>query len=179
MKRWKEDSFLGYKYRNGPNPFVLQCCKAPLDKMPVNDTMVAPSLKRSLTLEQEMQEGNIYILDFKILHGIEVDCKIHPDMMNTAAPICMLYSTPEGELLPIAIQLNQEPSEDNPIFLPSDSETDWLLAKMWIQNANNKTHWALMYVYLICTTEVFSVALMRCLPTGHPLYKVCVFQTNI
>ena len=55
MKRWKEDSFLGYQYLNGAPTFVLQCWKAPLDKMPVNNTMVAPSLKRSLTLEQEMQ----------------------------------------------------------------------------------------------------------------------------
>uniref|UniRef100_A0A8C4QVB4 Lipoxygenase domain-containing protein n=1 Tax=Eptatretus burgeri TaxID=7764 RepID=A0A8C4QVB4_EPTBU len=157
MKRWKEDSFLGYQYRNGPNPFALQCCKAPLAKMPVNDTMVAPSLKRSLTLEQEMQEGNIYILDFKCLHGIEVDCKIPSENMKNAAPICMLYSTPEGELLPIAIQLNQEPSEDNPIFLPSDSETDWLLAKLWLQHSNCKTLWTTMYVYLRCTTEVFSL----------------------
>uniref|UniRef100_UPI00358F2F5D polyunsaturated fatty acid 5-lipoxygenase-like n=1 Tax=Myxine glutinosa TaxID=7769 RepID=UPI00358F2F5D len=172
MKRWKEDAFLGYQYLNGANPFALQRCKAPLDKMPVTDTMVAPSLKRSLTLEQEMQEGNIYIVDFKYFHGIEADCKTQSENMTIAAPVCMLYCTPEGELLPIAIQLNQEPGEDNPIFLPSDSETDWLLAKLWLQHANFVTHFTMMYVYMRCTTEVFTVALMRCLTTGHPLYKL-------
>jgi arachidonate 5-lipoxygenase len=41
-----------------------------------------------------------------------------------------------NQLVPIAIQLKQEPGEKNPIFLPSDRWIDWLLAKIFYQVAH-------------------------------------------
>ena len=55
-----------------------------------------------------------------------------------AAPICLLYVNGENQLVPIAIQLKQEASEDNPIFLPSDHLIDWLLAKIYYQSAHSQ-----------------------------------------
>ena len=58
-----------------------------------------------------------------------------------AAPICLLYVNGDNQLIPIAIQLKQKPSEDyNPIFLPSDHRIDWLLAKIYYQSANLQVH---------------------------------------
>ena len=42
--------------------------------------------------------------------------------------------------MPIAIQLFQEPSENNPIWTPGDTRYDWLLAKMWFRNADHQVH---------------------------------------
>ena len=53
-----------------------------------------------------------------------------------AAPICLLYVNGSDQLVPIAIQLKQEPGDKNPIFLPSDNWLDWLLAKMYYMSAN-------------------------------------------
>ena len=53
-----------------------------------------------------------------------------------AAPICLLYVNSNMELIPIAIQLKRKPAADNPIFLPTDCRTDWILAKMYFSNAS-------------------------------------------
>ena len=73
----------------------------------------------------------------------------------------------------ITFQLRQQPSEMNPIFLPSDLETDWLLAKIFIKNADALDHEAAHH--LLNTHfmgEVYTVATLRCFPVIHPLYKV-------
>ena len=54
----------------------------------------------------------------------------------SSAPLCLLYVNKANQLVPIAIQLKQEPGSDNPIFLPTDSWADWTLAKMYYQCAH-------------------------------------------
>lgn len=51
------------------------------------------------------------------------------------APTCLLHVNTTGKLVPIAIQLKREPGVDNPIFLPSDSWMDWLMAKIYFKSA--------------------------------------------
>lgn len=56
-----------------------------------------------------------------------------------AAPLCLLYVSKCRKLVPIAIQLQRDPSTEanpNPIFLPTDSWFDWLLAKMYYNSAH-------------------------------------------
>lgn len=72
-----------------------------------------------------------------------------------------------------ALQLQQEPSEENPIFLPSDSESDWLQAKMFIKNADALDHPTvhhLMNTHFLA--EVYTVATCCNLSEAHPVYKV-------
>ena len=93
--------------------------------------------------------------------------------ISLAAPICILHLRTDGELVPIAIQLGQEAGPDSPIWTPKDEPLDWLLVKMWFKNADLqvhqvKSHYALTHAVV----EVFAVAMYRCLPPIHPIYKL-------
>lgn len=73
----------------------------------------------------------MYIADLKIMKELPTR-----EGQHCAAPICLLYVNGDNQLVPIAIQLEQEAREDNPIFLPSDHLVDWLLAKIYYQSAH-------------------------------------------
>lgn len=62
-----------------------------------------------------------------------VPCK---DGTYCSAPLCLLYVNAVGQLKPIAIQLGQNPGEDNPIFLPTDGLVDWIAAKTYYMSSH-------------------------------------------
>ncbi|XP_063055280.1 polyunsaturated fatty acid lipoxygenase ALOX15B-like [Engraulis encrasicolus] len=168
---WDKDEFFGSQYLNSINPMLIQRCSKLPENFPVTEEMVKDSMG-ACTLEQEMKSGNIFLADYKMLHGL-VGNVVHNRQQYLTAPLVLLYSNPNGKLLPIAIQLNQEPGAENPIFLPSDSEWDWKLAKIFVRNAEFGVHevdFHLLRTHLLA--EVFTVATLRNLPPPHPLYKL-------
>ncbi|KAK5880129.1 hypothetical protein CesoFtcFv8_023186 [Champsocephalus esox] len=129
-EHWKDDDFFGYQFLNGINPFIIQRCSKLPSNFPLTEEMVQPFLAIGSSLNAEMKKGNIFLSDYKIMEGLAtkvIDGK--PTVVTPA--LCLLYLNPQKKLLPIAIQLSQQPSEENPIFLPTDSESDWMLAKMF------------------------------------------------
>ncbi|XP_029464988.1 arachidonate 5-lipoxygenase-like [Rhinatrema bivittatum] len=174
-QHWQEDSLFGYQFLNGCNPVLIKKCKEIPQKFPVTTEMVESSLKRNLTLEEEAQQGNIFIADYELLNGIPANATDPSTVQYLAAPICLLYKNTENEILPIAIQINQQPGPDNPIFLPTDENYDWLLAKIWVRSSDFQIHQTV--THLLCThliSEVFGIAMYRQLPEVHPLYKLLV-----
>ncbi|XP_064409114.1 polyunsaturated fatty acid lipoxygenase ALOX12-like isoform X2 [Latimeria chalumnae] len=178
MSHWKEDWFFGYQFLNGVNPCLIRRCDAIPNKFPVTNEMVSGFLETGDTLEQEVKKGNIFIADYEILDGITANV-IEGEQQYLAAPICLLYRDPNDRLQPIAIQLNQVPGEKNPIFLPSDPEFVWLLAKIWVRSSDFHVHQInshLLRTHLL--GEVFSIATLRQLPHMHPLFKLLIPHTK-
>ncbi|KAM3932813.1 LOW QUALITY PROTEIN: arachidonate 12-lipoxygenase, 12R-type-like [Leptodactylus fuscus] len=172
---WREDSFFGYQYLNGCNPMMIRKRVQIPKNFPVSDSMVAASLGTSTDLHKELQNGNIFLADYKILEGIPANDSINGKKQYMTAPMCLLWKDPQDQLRPIAIQLGQTPGDQTPIFLPSDSEWDWTLAKMWVRNADSQVHqtvYHLLHTHLFA--EVFSVATYRQLPCNHPVFKLLI-----
>uniref|UniRef100_A0A669ENB4 Arachidonate 12-lipoxygenase, 12R-type n=1 Tax=Oreochromis niloticus TaxID=8128 RepID=A0A669ENB4_ORENI len=169
-EHWKEDAFFGYQFLNGVNPMLIQLCTALPSNFPVTDDMVFPHGQCSLA--DEMKKGNIFLCDYKRLDGVKANT-INGKKQYLMAPLILLHKTPDDKLMPIAIQLKQIPSDDNPIFLPTDSEYDWLIAKIFVRSADFNEHQ--LNVHLLRThllAEVFAVSLLRNVPMVHPLYKL-------
>ncbi|KAL8177126.1 UNVERIFIED_CONTAM: hypothetical protein K2H54_042391 [Gekko kuhli] len=172
IEHWKEDTFFGYQFLNGLNPNVIRKCTKIPPNFPVTQDMVASSLGKGTTLTEELKKGTIYIADYHILDGITAG-RNNKLQQYIAAPICLLHLTPQQEFIPLAIQLSQTPGPEAPIFLPSDSEWDWILAKTWVRNAHFHVHQAvahLLRTHLLA--EVFALATLRHLSMCHPLYKL-------
>uniref|UniRef100_A0A8C5PUK5 Lipoxygenase domain-containing protein n=1 Tax=Leptobrachium leishanense TaxID=445787 RepID=A0A8C5PUK5_9ANUR len=169
---WKEDTFFGYQYLNGVNPMsVRKCTKIP-DNFPVTQDMVASTLGSSTDLQKELKSGNIFLADYNILEGIPTNT-INGKKQYLAAPLCLLWKSLQDYLIPIAIQLGQQPGPENPIFVASDSEWDWTIAKIWVRYAEVQVHELdhhLLRTHLLA--ELFSIATSRNLPTQHPLFKL-------
>ncbi|XP_051734227.1 polyunsaturated fatty acid lipoxygenase ALOX15B-like [Ctenopharyngodon idella] len=184
QEHWDEDKFFGYQFLNGLNPMMIQrCSKLPANFL-VTDDMVKDSLRGS-SLEQEMKKGNIFLSDYNMLDGL-VGNVVSGRQQYLTAPLVLLYCNPHGMMLPIAIQLRQKPSKENPIFLPTDSKADWKLAKIYVRNAEFAVHevdFHLLRTHLLA--EVFAMTTLRNLPSPHPLYKLLfphiryTFQINI
>uniref|UniRef100_A0A3Q3JZ69 Lipoxygenase domain-containing protein n=1 Tax=Monopterus albus TaxID=43700 RepID=A0A3Q3JZ69_MONAL len=176
QQHWKEDAFFGYQFLNGVNPMLIRRCTALPSNFPVTDDMVFPS--GQCNLADELKNGNIFLCDYKLLDGLPANT-INGKKQYLMAPLVLLHKTPDDNLMPIAIQLKQTPAEDNPIFFPTDSEYDWLMAKIFVRSADFTMHG--LNVHLLRThllAEVFAVSLLRNVPMVHPLYKLLVPHTR-
>ncbi|XP_078527360.1 hydroperoxide isomerase ALOXE3-like [Lissotriton helveticus] len=173
-QHWKEDAFFGYQFLNGVDPMLIKRCNKIPDNFPVTENMVEDILGVHTNLATELQRGKIFIADYKILEGLPVNV-LDGRLQYLAAPLCLFYLSPLEEMIPLAIQINQTPGPKNPIFLPSDNEWDWLLAKMWVRSSNFTTHQVLFhFLRTHVFAEVFCIATLRQLPVSHPLYKLLI-----
>lgn len=130
--------------------------------------------KLQAQMNEELQKGTLFEADFFLLDGIKANV-ILCSQQYLAAPLVMLKLMPDGQLLPIAIQLElpKTGSTPPPIFTPSDPPMDWLLAKCWVRSSDLQLHE--LQAHLLrghLMAEVFAVATMRCLPSVHPVFKV-------
>ncbi|XP_077575061.1 polyunsaturated fatty acid lipoxygenase ALOX15B-like isoform X2 [Stigmatopora nigra] len=175
-QHWQEDWLFGYQFLNGTNPNLIKRIKTLPDNFPVTDDLIC--FPDNSNLHQEMEKGNIYLCDFKNLDGVPANI-IDGDQQYMMAPLVLLHKRPDNNLVPIAIQLKQIPGEGNPIFLPTDSHHDWLLAKTFVRSAYFAEHQ--LIAHLLRThllAEVFVVSLLRNLPMVHPLYKLLIPHTR-
>ncbi|KAM6939896.1 arachidonate 12-lipoxygenase, 12R-type-like [Xenentodon cancila] len=176
QNHWKEDSFFGYQFLNGVNPMLIQRISSLPSNLPVTDSMVFPHCGHNL--DDEMKKGNIFLCDYITMDGVQSNT-INGKKQHLMAPLALLHKTADDKMMPIAIQLKQKPSEDNPIFLPTDSEYDWLMAKIFVKSADFNEHQ--LNVHLLRThllAEVFAVSLLRNVPMVHPLYKLLIPHTR-
>ncbi|KAM6289113.1 hydroperoxide isomerase ALOXE3-like [Aegotheles albertisi] len=182
VQHWADDAFFGAQFLRGVNPVLLRRCARLPPNLPLTPPMVAPALGPHTCLHREMEGGRLFVADFAMLEGVPTG-HIGGDPQFLAAPICLLWLNPQGDLLPIAIQLSQHPGPNAPIFLPGDGRWCWALAKLWVRGANFTHHE--MVTHLLHSHflgEAFALATHR-LPACHPIHQLllphCRFTFHI
>lgn len=166
MDNWRSDIEFGYQRLSGCNPSQLRLCRKVPENFAVTQEML-PALLNDMTVEEAIETKRLYIVDYTFMKDLECT-----DGRKTAAPYALFFVNDEKELVPVAIQLFPDPGEENPVFLPTDPEYTWMLAKMWFNNCDANYHQScthLGFTHLIM--ETISVAAHRCLSPSHPIFQ--------
>ncbi|XP_014767802.2 polyunsaturated fatty acid 5-lipoxygenase [Octopus bimaculoides] len=109
VKFWREDTWFGYQRLNGCNPTVIKLCEEIPSKLAVDDDLMKPVLKEE-TLEDLIKKKRLFYTDLNILEDIR-----HRKYLHMCAPIGLFMLNSEDDLVPIAIQLQQQKGPDNPV----------------------------------------------------------------
>ncbi|KAG7515431.1 hydroperoxide isomerase ALOXE3-like [Solea senegalensis] len=169
---WKDDWYFGQQCVNGSNPLLLRQIRLLPPHLSVTPDMLRPFLPEGSSLERELQTGHIYLLDYEVLDGVPANV-VNGRQTFVSAPLCLLHLNQQQQLVPIAIQLQQTPGPETPVFLPSDPGCDWLLAKIWVRSADFQYHQLIShYLRTHMMAELFCVATLRQLPDVHPLHQL-------
>ena len=170
--RWKTDEEFGRQTLNGINPGQVKRCNSLPENFPVTTEHVEGLLTRNKTLEEEIELGNIYIINYDILSDIPTG-HFNDKEIQLAVPLCLFYVRKDGAFVPIAIQLGQVPGDDFPIWTPKDAPLDWLLAKIWFRNADFQVQQITSHIaYTHYILEPFVISMHRNLPPAHPIHKL-------
>ncbi|XP_033733577.1 arachidonate 5-lipoxygenase-like [Pecten maximus] len=169
---WRDDAFFGRQRLVGVNPFVIERCTEIPKKMKDNIDSRRASLERVLqqtsnvedyTLDTAIRDNRLFIVNYKILDGMY-------DQFGVCAPIALFLVDSNNELMPVAIQLQQD-GRNNPMFLPGDRS--WLMAKLWFNHADSSfqesfSHLGVTHLLM----ESVAVVTHRNLIQTHPIFQV-------
>jgi arachidonate 15-lipoxygenase len=161
----------------GPNPLMLQRMKALDGRLPITSAMFQTAVRHNSpgsndSLDAALAEGRLYLADYALLNGAEMGV-IPNGQKYLYAPLAMFVITgPKKELLPVAIQCQQTPAADNPIFTPNDGY-NWQIAKTIVEVADGSIHEASSHLGRThLAMEAFVLASYRQLAENHPLSRL-------
>ncbi|OQV17101.1 Allene oxide synthase-lipoxygenase protein [Hypsibius exemplaris] len=166
-KDWNNDIWFGMQRLQGCNPVLIRLCT----KQPANLRVDADTMVRFLgqSLQDAIDAKRIFMVDLKILENLPC-----AENRRVCAPIALFYlDKNRRDLLPLCIQLFQQPGKSNPVFYPSDNPYTWLLAKMWYNNADASYHQSCTHLgFTHLMMEGVAVCTHRNLSPSHPIFKL-------
>ena len=178
---FQEDRAFAAQRVAGPNPLVIERVRRQLpQKFPVTDEQVKAVMGNQDSLDQAIQEGRLYLADYQILDDIQgsiFEKNQQQYHKYLCAPIALFAVPPNGtSLVPIAIQCQQTPGPENPIFIappqgtPEEQRWSWLIAKTIVQIADGNYHEMISHLgrtHLLI--EPIAITTQRQLASNHPL----------
>jgi len=172
---WQEDSEFARQQINGLNPFGLKRLTGPIpSNYNITDEDIKDLLPPGKTIRSEIEAGRLFVSDNSVIEGLF--CGLHPvtkAQKYTCSPLLLLRCNEDGYLMPLAIQLFSNRAEGNPVWTPNDAPNDWLLAKMFCNNATSQVQQLQLHLFRThFMSEPFAVALFRCFARNHPVYRL-------
>jgi arachidonate 15-lipoxygenase len=170
---FQTDEEFGKQRLAGVNPMVLRR----IDELPSNFPLDQASFQAvagpDKTIGGEAADGRLFLADYAILEGIELGT-YRGQPKHMVAPLALFHWTQPanggpGKLMPLAIQLSQQPGPEHPIFTPLHG-TSWSVAKIFVQVAEVTQHKMVSHLgrtHLLI--EPFAIATARQLAKNHPL----------
>ncbi|NCG21317.1 MAG: hypothetical protein GWP91_20095 [Rhodobacterales bacterium] len=164
-ERWSHDAEFARQRLDGINPTMIHR----ITELPGNFPLTNEHLGKLIdghTLNDLLAEGRLFVCDYVALDGIPL---VYGRFLT--APIALFWLDNRRRLMPLAIQLGQDPTEAKHIFTPNDPKWTWLLARAHMQAADASYHETVAHLtrtHLVM--ETFWVAACRSLPAEHPLH---------
>lgn len=167
---FQEDRVFAWMRVAGPNPMVIAKVTDHLpDNFPVTGQMYSAVMPGD-TLDAAIGEGRLYLADYKALDDLTAGTVDElPKYLYAPLALFAVEKTTK-DLLPVAIQVEQTPAPNNPIFTPNDS-FNWLIAKTIVEMADGNYHETVSHLgrtHLF--VEPFVVTTHRQLSSRHPLF---------
>ena len=167
-KDFAEDHTFAAMRVSGPNPVMLKRMKSFDERMPITNELFREALPDD-SLDAALAEGRMYLADYAVLDGAELGNFPNGNKYLYAPLALFVITRHTKELVPVAIQCQQKPAKDNPIFTPQDGY-NWLIAKTIVETADGNVHEASTHLgrtHLLM--EPFVIASYRQLAESHPL----------
>ncbi|WP_299412523.1 lipoxygenase family protein [Acaryochloris sp. IP29b_bin.148] len=173
---WTDRAFVAQRVA-GANPLVLEQCQILPDHFPVTNEQYQAVMGSADSLQKAGQEGRLYLTDYAVLDQLEAGT--FPDTQKYVYAPLALFAVPatgSGSLVAVAIQCQQQPGPENPIFTPPADQSPqseqwaWLMAKTIVQIADGNYHELISHLgrtHLLI--EPIVVATYRQLAANHPL----------
>lgn len=154
---------------SGANPVLIHRIDGLDDRFPVTEADYQVALPGD-SLAAAAAEGRLFLVDYQKLDGVERGLSPTGLQKYLYAPLALFATNKQTlKLTPIAIQCQQRPGADNPIFTPDDGY-NWRIAKTIVEIADGNYHEAITHLGRThLTIEPFVVAAQRQLGLNHPL----------
>ncbi|EIJ42169.1 Lipoxygenase [Beggiatoa alba B18LD] len=175
IDNFQSDAYFGLQRAIGINHVTLQGASS-TNLLPTNFDLTRvrqlfPQLTAGDNFDSAFDNRRLFFVDYAMLQGlVDHQGEYAGRKQYVTAPLVLLYRQASGVLQPLAIQLNQIPSDTNPVFTPLDGLA-WTAAKLYAQVADVNyqefiTH-ATRIHYLV---ESFVIATHQQLYKTHPVF---------
>ena len=148
IETWQDDRVFGAQRLAGLNPLAVTLVTAGSTHEGLSWSVLRPKLAPAIlnakfggrTLADLLGEGRLYVTDFASLQGVVPDTYDGVRQFQMAPVALYVKPTDFAGLVPLAIQLTQNPSDGYVYLAPQggQNQTDyrWLMAKSYLQCAD-------------------------------------------
>jgi arachidonate 15-lipoxygenase len=166
------DIYLSRQCVAGANPVMIQGVNAQ-NPLPPQFKLAQAALPISdEDMQQASTDNRLYMVNLAMLKNLQGEtAKVNGHQKFLTAPIALYYRQDDGDLRPLAIQLDatQDTSADNPIITPAEGNK-WKLARTCLMAADAAVHdlWT-HAVQIHYVMESIIMVSYRQLSKSHPL----------
>jgi len=169
---YNQDSNFAAMRTAGPNPLMIERLRQFMPHFPVTNKHYQAVMGPADSLERALHEERLFVCDYKALNVLKSDPNVQPRKYLYAPIALFAEHIITKQLIPVAIQPQQKPGPDSPIYI-ADGSYDWLIAKTIVEMADGNYHEAVSHLGRThFFVEPFVVATGRNFDKEHPVAKL-------